>query len=179
MRPGRLDQLIYIPCLTTSLAFRFCAQCFADLSQDVDLQYLAAQTEKFTGADLTKYVSVLQSWLCVKILCSLWNGIVFARKLKGVVMDTDGRRGHGTGDPPPLRGGRTYARRSVSDRDLAQYSSFASTPAVRTLTSGGFSFHLLLPGAPTRCCNRVRLLTLPTSNLYSDNSSEYFTARGK
>merc|ERR1711975_185697 len=54
MRPGRLDQLVYIPLpdepsrlgvLTANLRK-------SPVNKDVDLAYMAAQTEKFTGADL-------------------------------------------------------------------------------------------------------------------------------
>jgi len=56
MRPGRLDQLIYIPMpdYESRLSILRAVLRKTPLSKDVDLQYLAAQTEKFTGADLTE-----------------------------------------------------------------------------------------------------------------------------
>merc|ERR1719329_533529 len=56
MRPGRLDQLIYIPMpdYESRLSVLRSVLRKTPVSKDVDLQYLAAQTEKFTGADLTE-----------------------------------------------------------------------------------------------------------------------------
>merc|ERR1719379_3009756 len=56
MRPGRLDQLIYIPMpdLPARLGILRATLRKSPVSKDVDLSYLAAQTDKFTGADLTE-----------------------------------------------------------------------------------------------------------------------------
>merc|ERR1719329_1640431 len=56
MRPGRLDQPIYIPMpdYESRLSILRSVLRKSPISKDVDLQYLAAQTEKFTGADLTE-----------------------------------------------------------------------------------------------------------------------------
>merc|ERR1711907_778758 len=56
MRPGRLDQLIYIPMpdLESRLSVLRAVLRKTPMSKDVDIAYVAAQTEKFTGADLTE-----------------------------------------------------------------------------------------------------------------------------
>merc|ERR1712137_1332797 len=56
MRPGRLDQLIYIPMpdLDSRLGILRATLRKGPVSKDVDLSYLASQTDKFTGADLTE-----------------------------------------------------------------------------------------------------------------------------
>merc|ERR1719152_1142990 len=56
MRPGRLDQLIYIPMpdVASRLSILKATLRKSPLGKDVDLEYLAAQTEKYTGADLTE-----------------------------------------------------------------------------------------------------------------------------
>merc|ERR1712046_524858 len=56
MRPGRLDQLIYIPMpdYESRLSILNATLRKSPLNKDVDLAYMAAQTEKFTGADLTE-----------------------------------------------------------------------------------------------------------------------------
>merc|ERR1711976_183039 len=56
MRPGRLDQLIYIPMpdYESRLSIMKAILRKSPLSPDVDLSYLASKTEKFTGADLTE-----------------------------------------------------------------------------------------------------------------------------
>ncbi|CAN0443292.1 unnamed protein product, partial [Hapterophycus canaliculatus] len=56
MRPGRLDQLIYIPMPDhdSRLSILKAVLRKTPISKDVDLEYLSAQMEKFTGADLTE-----------------------------------------------------------------------------------------------------------------------------
>merc|ERR1712100_823592 len=56
MRPGRLDQLIYIPMpdYESRLSILRATLRKSPVSKDVDLSYLASQTDKFTGADLTE-----------------------------------------------------------------------------------------------------------------------------
>merc|ERR1712178_227943 len=56
MRPGRLDQLIYIPMpdYESRLSVLKAVLRNTPMSKDVDIAYVAAQTEKFTGADLTE-----------------------------------------------------------------------------------------------------------------------------
>merc|ERR1712003_466878 len=56
MRPGRLDQLIYIPMpdYESRLAILRATLRKSPVSKEVDLAYLASQTDKFTGADLTE-----------------------------------------------------------------------------------------------------------------------------
>merc|ERR1712134_84250 len=56
MRPGRLDQLLYIPMpdYESRLGILRATLRKSPVSKDVDLNYLASQTDKFTGADLTE-----------------------------------------------------------------------------------------------------------------------------
>merc|ERR1712150_202572 len=56
MRPGRLDQLIYIPMpdFESRLGILRATLRKSPISKEVDLSYLASQTDKFTGADLTE-----------------------------------------------------------------------------------------------------------------------------
>jgi len=56
MRPGRLDQLIYIPMpdYDSRLSILRATLRKSPVSREVDLPYLASQTDKFTGADLTE-----------------------------------------------------------------------------------------------------------------------------
>merc|ERR1712167_240841 len=56
MRPGRLDQLIFIP-MPDKLSRRKVLEAVlrkSPISNDVNLDYLAEHTDKFTGADLTE-----------------------------------------------------------------------------------------------------------------------------
>lgn len=56
MRPGRLDQLIYIPLpdFESREAILKAALNKSPLAKDVDLKYLAQKTDGFSGADLTE-----------------------------------------------------------------------------------------------------------------------------
>jgi len=55
MRPRRLDQLVYIPMPDheSRLSILRATLRKSPVSKEVNLSYLASQTEKFTGADLT------------------------------------------------------------------------------------------------------------------------------
>lgn len=56
LRPGRLDQLIYIPLPDESSRFSILKATLrkSPVSKDVDLPYLAKSTHGFSGADLTE-----------------------------------------------------------------------------------------------------------------------------
>ena len=132
MRPGRLDQLIYIPMpdYESRLSILKAVLRKTPVSKDVDLQYLATQTEKFTGADLTE---ICQRAAKLAIREDIMRGIEREQIRKeaeanGIMQDEVEEE-----DAVPEILPRHFeeavrnARRSVSDRDLAQYSSFAQT----------------------------------------------------
>merc|ERR1711998_108333 len=56
MRPGRLDQLIFIPMpdFESRLGILKSTLRKSPIAADVDLEYIAQQTDKFSGADLTE-----------------------------------------------------------------------------------------------------------------------------
>jgi transitional endoplasmic reticulum ATPase len=133
MRPGRLDQLIYIPMpdYESRLGVLRAVLRKTPVHRDVDLQYLAANTEKFTGADLTE---ICQRAAKIAIRESISRdmereAIRKEAEAEGVVTDEVEE----DDDLVPEILARHFeesvrnARRSVSDRDLAQYSSFAAT----------------------------------------------------
>lgn len=133
MRPGRLDQLIYIPMpdYESRLSILKAVLRKSPISKDVDLQFLAAQTEKFTGADLTE---ICQRAAKLAIREDITRNIE-REKIKedaiaqGVMQDGDVEEEDLVPEilPRHFEEAVRNARRSVSDRDLAQYSSFAST----------------------------------------------------
>jgi len=56
MRPGRLDQLVYLPLpdlASRLMIFKSCTRK-SPLGDDVDLDALAERTEGFSGADITE-----------------------------------------------------------------------------------------------------------------------------
>ena len=147
MRPGRLDQLIYIPMpdYESRLSILRSVLRKTPVSKDVDLQYLASQTEKFTGADLTE-ICQRAAKLAVRedIMRSVERDKIREEaEREGVVMDTDVDDEDQVPEilPAHFEEAVRNARRSVSDRDLAQYSSFAQTlqQSRAQLNSGGTS----------------------------------------
>jgi transitional endoplasmic reticulum ATPase len=160
MRPGRLDQLIYIPMpdYDSRLGILRATLRKSPISKDVDLEYLAAQTEKFTGADLTE---ICQSSCKTAIRENIERDIERERLKAETGGDDDMEEDSDDDDTMPEILPRHFevavrnARRSVSDRDLAQYASFAQTlqqsrAAVTGATGGSlasFAFPAGRPGA--------------------------------
>merc|ERR1712124_48904 len=132
MRPGRLDQLIYIPMpdLPARLSILRATLRKSPVSKDVDLSYLASQTDKFTGADLTE---ICQSACKLAIREEIERDIERQRikaEAGDDMEDDDDDEDEDTMPeilPKHFEAALRQARRSVSDRDLAQYASFAQT----------------------------------------------------
>lgn len=130
LRPGRLDQLIYIPLpdLLSRAAILKANLKNSPIAKDVDLEFLADKTNGFSGADLTE---ICQRACKLAIRESIEKDIE-AQRLRqekgGDAMDTEEAE-----DPVPeiTRGhfeeAMSYARRSVSDNDIRKYEMFAQT----------------------------------------------------
>lgn len=132
MRPGRLDQLIYIPMpdYESRLSILRATLRKSPIAKDVDLAYLAAQTDKFTGADLTE---ICQTACKLAIREEIERDIERQRMKQDAGEDMADEVEDEDEDLMPEILSRHFetavrgARRSVSDRDLAQYASFAQT----------------------------------------------------
>merc|ERR1712232_623516 len=131
MRPGRLDQLIYIPMpdYESRLSILRATLRKSPVSKEVDLSYLASQTDKFTGADLTE---ICQTACKIAIREEIERDIERERMREdaGEEMDDDDDDLEDTMPeilPRHFEHAVRNTRRSVSDRDLAQYASFAQT----------------------------------------------------
>ena len=131
MRPGRFDQLLYIPMpdCKTRLSILRASLRKSPVSKDVNLKYLASQTDSFSGADL---IEICQCACKLAIREEIEAGIKQQRKkTKAGKMKDDGDDDDDDLMPEILRqhfeAAVRQARRSVSDRDLAQYASFAET----------------------------------------------------
>merc|ERR1711887_3205 len=134
MRPGRLDQLIYIPMpdFESRLSILRATLRKSPVSKEVDLSYLASQTDKFTGADLTE---ICQSACKLAIREEIERDIERQRiKAESGDMEDDDDDDEDEEEdmmpeilPKHFESAVRQARRSVSDRDLAQYASFAQT----------------------------------------------------
>jgi len=139
MRPGRLDQLIYIPMpdYESRLSILKAILRKSPLSPEVDLEYLAAETDKFTGADLTE---ICQRAAKIGIRENIEREIERERLREEMddAMDEEDEDLVPELLPKHFEDAVQNARRSVSDKDLAQYSSFAQTlQQARSKVTGG------------------------------------------
>jgi len=134
MRPGRLDQLIYIPLpdLKSRIEVFRAVLRKSPVSKDVDIEFLAGKTEGFSGADITE---ICQRATQLAIRESIEKE---SEQLERGDMDVEGV------DPVPEITRKHFAiamksaRRSVSDGDLRKYEMFAQTLSQQrgSLTSG-------------------------------------------
>ncbi|KAK2815860.1 hypothetical protein Q5P01_026327 [Channa striata] len=128
LRPGRLDQLIYIPLpdKPSRTAILNANLRKSPVARDVDLEYLSSITEGFSGADLTE---ICQRACKLAIREAIEAEIKAERQRQnrpGIPMDEDF-------DPVPeirkdhFEEAMRFARRSVSDNDIRKYEMFAQT----------------------------------------------------
>lgn len=129
LRPGRLDQLIYIPLPDekSRAAVLKSALRKSPISKEVNLDHMAKYTPGFSGADLTE-ICQRSAKLAIRECIEKDLMRERERKEKGETgMDTDAE------DPVPeirkdhFEEAMRYARRSVSDADIRRYEMFAQT----------------------------------------------------
>ncbi|XP_046388727.1 transitional endoplasmic reticulum ATPase TER94 isoform X2 [Ischnura elegans] len=128
LRPGRLDQLIYIPLpdeKSREAIFRANLRK-SPVSKDVDLSYIAKVTHGFSGADLTE-------------LCQRACKLAIRQAIEAEIRRERERAASNFSamedeeDPVPeitrahFEEAMRYARRSVSDNDIRKYEMFAQT----------------------------------------------------
>jgi transitional endoplasmic reticulum ATPase len=129
LRPGRLDQLIYIPLpddgsrqaiLTSNLRK-------TPMAKEVDLTYIARVTKGFSGADLTE---ICQRAVKLAIRENIEQDIKRerARQAAGAEMDVDDAADeiHEV-SKQHFEEAMRFARRSVSDQDIRKYEMFSQT----------------------------------------------------
>ncbi|KAJ3339304.1 AAA ATPase cdc48 [Gonapodya sp. JEL0774] len=145
LRPGRLDQLIYIPLPDepSRLGVLKAALRKSPVGKDVDVNFLAKSTPGFSGADLTE---ICQRAAKLAIRENIDSNIKKERLRKEAqergeqVMDED------EDDPVPyitkahFEEAMKYARRSVSDNDIRKYEMFAQNMQARLGFGGNFKF---------------------------------------
>eukprot|EP00696_Hemimastix_kukwesjijk_P008821 gnl/Hemi2/21147_TR7010_c0_g1_i1.p1 gnl/Hemi2/21147_TR7010_c0_g1~~gnl/Hemi2/21147_TR7010_c0_g1_i1.p1 ORF type:complete len:790 (-),score=344.96 gnl/Hemi2/21147_TR7010_c0_g1_i1:268-2637(-) len=125
MRPGRLDQLIYIPLPDYGSRSSILKANLrkSPVSRDVNLNYIAQVTEGFSGADLTE---ICQRACKFAIRESILREVEI-KKQREVNPDAE------FDDPVPeitaahFKEAMKFARRSVSDLDIRKYEMFAQT----------------------------------------------------
>lgn len=122
VRPGRLDQLLYIPMpdYESRLAILRAILLRSPISKDVNLAYIARETNKFSGADLSE--------ICMQA-CKLAIREDIEHDAHATSESEDEDMGEFLPEllPRHFEEAVRNARRSVSDRDLAQYQSFAKS----------------------------------------------------
>jgi len=128
MRPGRLDQLVYIPLPDRKSRIQIFKATLrkSPLSKEIDLEALARATSGFSGADITE---ICQRACKFAIRESIYKDIEIEKnkRINSETMDMDDDRE----DPVPeitkqhFLEAMKYARRSVSDGDIRKYEMFA------------------------------------------------------
>lgn len=142
LRPGRLDQLIYIPLPDEKSREAILRANLrkSPVAKEVDLTYLAKVTHGFSGADLTE--------ICQRA-CKLAireNIEAEIRREKERASNPDAAMDIEDNDPVPdirrdhFEEAMKFARRSVSDNDIRKYEMFAQTLQQSRGFGGNFRF---------------------------------------
>ncbi|KAF3631376.1 Cell division cycle protein 48 -like protein [Capsicum annuum] len=128
LRPGRLDQLIYIPLPDEDSRHQIFKACLrkSPLSKDIDLRALARHTQGFSGADITE---ICQRACKYAIRENIEKDIEKEKRRaeNPDSMDEDADDEIAEIKPAHFEESMKYARRSVSDADIRKYQAFAQT----------------------------------------------------
>ncbi|KAG6746047.1 hypothetical protein POTOM_050559 [Populus tomentosa] len=145
LRPGRLDQLIYIPLPDEASRLQIFKACLrkSPVSKDVDLTALAKYTNGFSGADITE---ICQRACKYAIRENIEKDI---EKEKRKQENPEAMEEDDVDEVPEIKAAHfeesmKYARRSVSDADIRKYQSFAQT----LQQSRGFGTEFRFPDHP-------------------------------
>lgn len=148
MRPGRLDQLIYIPLPDSRSRVEIFKAALkrSPVAADVSLTALANALEGYSGADLTE-ICQRACKLAIREAIAKDQERIKRLEANPEAMDT----GEEEEDPVPFitRGhfeeAMQYARRSVTDADVRKYEMFAQ----KLVTSRGFGSDFKFSDNPT------------------------------
>lgn len=129
LRPGRLDQLIYIPLPDEKSREAILKANLrkSPLARDVDLNYMAKVTQGFSGADLTEICQRACKLAIRQAIEAEIRREKEREQKQNSSMETDEE------DPVPeitrnhFEDAMKFARRSVSDNDIRKYEMFAQT----------------------------------------------------
>ncbi|KAI8018213.1 hypothetical protein LOK49_LG04G02103 [Camellia lanceoleosa] len=125
LRPGRLDQLIYIPLTDEASRLQIFKACLqkSPISKDVDLTALARYTHGFSGADITE----ICQHACKYAIRENIEKREKKKKENPEAMEEDDVDDVSEIKPAHFEESMKYARRSVSDADIRKYQLFAQT----------------------------------------------------
>ncbi|KDE09634.1 transitional endoplasmic reticulum ATPase [Microbotryum lychnidis-dioicae p1A1 Lamole] len=142
LRPGRLDQLIYIPLPDepSRISILKAALKRSPIAKDVDLNFLAKNTHGFSGADLTE-ICQRAAKLAIRASIEADMKADRERKAKAATMSEEEQAAAAEADatmdvaeeddPVPeitrahFEEAMSFARRSVNDQDIRRYELFA------------------------------------------------------
>ncbi|CAI9096776.1 OLC1v1032989C1 [Oldenlandia corymbosa var. corymbosa] len=163
LRPGRLDQLIYIPLPDEGSRYQIFKSCLrkSPVSSKVDLRALAKFTEGFSGADITE--------ICQRA-CKYAIREDIEKDIEKERMGSDSHPQASEMDdgvsaikPSHFEESMKFARRSVSDRDIIKYQAFAQG----LHQSRGFGTEFRFPEAYTDAIAGSEPLARSDDDLYS------------
>ncbi|PHT55999.1 Cell division cycle protein 48 -like protein [Capsicum baccatum] len=150
LRPGRLDQLIYIPFPDEDSRYQIFNACLrkSPLSKDIDLRALAKYTQGFSRADITEICqSACKYAIRENIEKDIEREIRIRDNPKSMEEDVDDEVSKIK--PVYFEESMKYARRSVSDADISKYHSFAQTLQQSRGFGSEFRFVDAIMGATT------------------------------
>merc|ERR1711871_1344163 len=145
IRPGRLDQLVYIPLPDEASRANILASALrkSPVAEDVDLGFLARATNGYSGADLTE---ICQRAVKFAIRESIEKEIQREEEMaqaadEGMDEDADLEPAVPEITRAHFEEAMKYARRSVQDKDIKHYEMFAkSLVTSRGNLGGDFKF---------------------------------------
>ncbi|CAM0955843.1 unnamed protein product [Alopecurus aequalis] len=145
LRPGRLDQLIYIPLPDVDSRLQIFRACLrkSPVAKDVDLNALAKYTQGFSGADITE---ICQRACKYAIRENIEKDLEKEKRRKEnpEAMEEDEMDEVAEITAAHFEESMRYARRSVSDADIRKYQAFAQT----LQQSRGFGSEFRFPDQP-------------------------------
>ncbi|KAE8677667.1 Cell division cycle protein 48-like protein [Hibiscus syriacus] len=128
LRPGRLDQLIYIPLPDEDSRHQIFKACLrkSPIAKEVDLRALAKYTQGFSGADITE---ICQRACKYAIRENIEKDIERERRRSEnpEAMEEDADDEVAEIKAAHFEESMKFARRSVSDADIRKYQAFAQT----------------------------------------------------
>jgi len=144
LRPGRLDQLIYIPLpdLPARQGILESTLKKAPLAPNVPLSFMAQKTEGFSGADLAEF--------CQRAAKAAIRDAIAADELAA---GDNGMEAEGTNEISRKHFEEAFAgaRRSVAGNDLAKYDQFRKKfdPVYKNSTGGDGALNIQWPDGPS------------------------------
>lgn len=165
LRPGRLDQLIYIPLPDEASRYGILKAALrkSPLAPEIDLEFIAKSTQGFSGADLTE---ICQRAAKLAIRQSIEADISQRKKREAEGLDADADMEDEIDLVPEItkdhfEEAMKFSRRSVSDNDIRRYEMFSQN----LHQSRGFGSNFKFPegGAPAAD---------PSANAASGNFAE-------